>query len=646
MSDQYFSEHSVTEILSALENLPGSVPSHIESIAADWIIPLAQAPESDLVRVIGQMRKLGVTSEFIRYWRQAIRATRKELELLPTDSHPYFEKNGELYMRATRGQEIIEKPIASISARIESEIVDDRHGRSFMITGYTSQGIKFSFAIPVENYFNDKQLASWLLKVGGVSAIIRAGMSRHLPSAIQLLTDKMPKKIYRFTHTGWEKGQFLIPGAETENIEIELPPKLCYRINPKTDLSLGLEALDALMHAQDSEKVAILLSAAFQAPLAHLMGWRSERYGIFITGRTGAFKTSIAQLVMSIFGSGFLDENMLIRWGIGATINSIIAMSASAHDLPILIDNFKPGTGNGSRDLVNLVHAILEGGEKDRLRRDISLRTARPIYAWPIFTGEDVSTRDAATVARMLIVRFDARDEQATTSLTESQRLGMHLSAVGATWLNWLSSDEACAIYAHSIGQFSSLRDEWLTYLRSQQHQTVNPARVATNLATNQLTWYVLQQHPSFSAFAHRYAQAHADGLFQVADEMAVLTAEALEASQFLETIIELLASGRCLLLPAFKDALNNERERFIGWQDVRDSSIYLIPDVARNAVERLLGGGGLNNLSNGTLYKQIAGLDLIASHDQGRNTKNIRINNNQIIRLLHLKAEALNLNT
>jgi len=113
-----------------------------------------------------------------------------------------------------------------------------------------------------------------------------------------------------------------------------------------------------------------------------------------------------------------------------------------------------------------------------------------------------------------------------------------------------------------------------------------------------------------------------------------------------LETIIELLASGRCLLLPAFKDALNNERERFIGWQDVRDSSIYLIPDVARNAVERLLGGGGLNNLSNGTLYKQIAGLDLIASHDQGRNTKNIRINNNQIIRLLHLKAEALNLNT
>ncbi|MBT3388906.1 MAG: hypothetical protein HN413_00690, partial [Chloroflexi bacterium] len=177
MSDQYFSEHSVTEILSALENLPGSVPSHIESIAADWIIPLAQAPESDLVRVIGQMRKLGVTSEFIRYWRQAIRATRKELELLPTDSHPYFEKNGELYMRATRGQEIIEKPIASISARIESEIIDDRHGRSFMITGHTSQGIKFSFAIPVENYFNDKQLASWLLKVGGVSAIIRAGMS-------------------------------------------------------------------------------------------------------------------------------------------------------------------------------------------------------------------------------------------------------------------------------------------------------------------------------------------------------------------------------------------------------------------------------------------------------------------------------------
>lgn len=645
MSDQNLTLLSITEIMSQLEHLQGSTPANIETIATEWIIPLAKAPQSDQVRVIGQLRKLGVPSEFIRYWRQAIRETSKKLASSPIDSHPYFEKDNGLYMRMVRGQEIVEVPIASISAQIERETIDELHGRSFTITGHTSQGNDFSFTIPVEDYFNERKLAAWLLKDGGVTAVIRAGMARHIPPAIQLLTEKPPLKIYRFNRTGWEKDKFLIPGIDIKNMEIDLPQKLCFRINPKADLTLGMDALDALMHAQESEKVAVILSAFFQAPLANLMNWRSERYITFITGRTGTFKTSISQLAMAIYGSGFLDENSLVRWGIGATINSIVTLSTSAHDMPILIDNFKPSTGNGSRDLVNLVHAILEGGDKDRLRRDITLRTAKPIYTWPIFTGEDISTRDAATVARMLIVRFDIRDEQATVALTTAQRLGMHINTIGAIWLNWLSTEEARTISKQFIEQFTSVRDEWLIYLRNYQKLTVNPARVATNLATNQLTWKLLQHHPTLGAFAHRYAQTHTDGLFQVANEMAILTAEALEASVLLESLTELIASGRSLLLPAFDEARPGERERFIGWQDADNYSVYLLPDLARNAVERLIGTGGLNNLSNATLYKQLANMGLIASHDPGRNTKNIRINQKQILRLLHIKADAIKIN-
>lgn len=646
MSDQNPSELSLTDMLILLDNFQETAPVTIESIVTDWIPTLAQTSDTDLLRVIGKLRKLGITGEFIRYWRQAIKAARKDLqrafdEEQPVGSHNYFERNNELYMQVVRGDEQDEIPIASFRARIVRETIDEAGGRSFTVAGETSAGHAFSFNMPVENYYDERRLAAMMLQAGGVTAVIRAGMARHLAPSIQLLTDETPLKIHCYRRCGWEKNTFLIPGAELENIELELPSKLPYRINEKSNLVLGIKALDALMQAQAGEKVAVLLSTIFQAPLAHLMGWRSERYGIFVAGRTGAFKTSIAQLAMSIFGVGFLDENMLIRWGIGATTNSIIALSTHASDLPFLIDNFKPNTGGGARDLVNIVHAIMEGGEKDRLKRSAELRNSRSIYAWPIFTGEDVFTRDTATVARLLVVRYEARDTQATVALTEAQQLGEHLNAVGYAWLKWLQTSDAHKVCEQVAQRFSSLRAEWMAYLRNQQQRTVNPARVATNLATNQLAWYVLQHHPDLGAFAARHAQTHAAGLTLVAEEMARLTAEALEANRFLETLIELITSGRSLLLPACHEAQDEERDRFIGWKD-SDNSVYLLPELARLAVERVLGIGGLNGLSNATLYSQLAGLGLIESSDSGRHTKNIRSDQGKVVRVLHLKADAL----
>lgn len=646
MSDQNPSELSLTDMLILLDSFQGTALNTIQSIVTDWIIPLADVSDADLLRVIGKLRNLGLTGEFIRYWRQAVKAARKDLERAasleqPANFHPYFERGSELFMHVVRGEEQYEIPIASISARIVRETIDEMGGRSFTVAGETASGQSFTFTLPVEDYHDDRRLAAMILQAAGVTAVIRAGMSRHLPPAIQLLTDKLPLKIYRYNHTGWESDTFLILGSAPPNVEIELPNKLPYRLSPKADLEFGLKAMDALMQAQASEKVAVVISMVFQAALAHLMGWRSERYGVFIAGRTGAFKTSIAQLAMSIFGSGFLDENVLIRWGIGATTNSIIALSTHASDLPFLIDNFKPNTGGGARDLVNIVHAVMEGGEKDRLKRSAELRQSRPIHTWVIFTGEDVFTRDTATVARLLIVRFDNRDLHATDALTEAQRLGDHLNAVGAVWLKWLPSTEARQVCAQAAEQFASLRNGWMAYLRNQHQRTVNPARVATNLATNQLTWFVLQHHPQLGDFARRYAQAHADGLVLVAEEMSRLTAEALEANHFLETLIELITSGRSLLLPFCNEPCDEERDRFIGWKG-RDGTVYLLPELARLAVERVLGAGGLNGLSNATLYGQLASLGLIESCDSGRHTKNIRSGQGKVIRVLHLKAEAL----
>jgi hypothetical protein len=152
---------------------------------------------------------------------------------------------------------------------------------------------------------------------------------------------------------------------------------------------------------------------ALPGPLARLAGWQGERYGIFITGRSGSLKTSVTQALMAIYGAGFLEDEFLLKLGEGATRNAVMGYAAQAHDMPFFLDNFKANTGDGARGLVNLVHNLLEGGDRERMLGASELKESRPIHCWPIFTGEDVPDGDPATLARAgRAVRMAARRGQ------------------------------------------------------------------------------------------------------------------------------------------------------------------------------------------------------------------------------------------
>jgi hypothetical protein len=80
--------------------------------------------------------------------------------------------------------------------------------------------------------------------------------------------------------------------------------------------------------------------------------------------------------------------------------------------------------------------------------------------------------------------------------------------------------------------------------------------------------------------------------------------------------------------------------ERTLGWE-CPDGSIYLLPELARREVERVLGPGGLNGISSRTLHEQLAGLGMIASRDPGRTTRKVR-EGGRTYSVLHLLPEAL----
>jgi DNA primase catalytic core len=574
----------------------------------------------------------------------SIKALREEIDTAAerednADRRPYVEIESRLYTCAG-------DPVADFTARITKSYVHEDGSHLFCVEGRTPDGSKFSCEIPAKTFADERRLKAELANVAGVSNPVRAGMVGHLGPAIQLLSPADTPQFRRYTRTGWADGRFLLPGREPEGVSIVLPRKLSYRIPKSARLGTGQQVLDKLIRCMPESPVLVAVAAAFEAPLAALAGWRDERYAVFVRGLTGSFKTSWTQVLLSMYGPEFLDDGLLLKLGLGTTPNAAMALSTHAHDMPFFIDNYKPNTCS-PRELITLIHNMLEGGEKERLNRAAELKDTKPVFCWPFLTGEDIPDSDAASLARILVVPFTRKDRsKPNPRLDYAQQNARHLSAVGEAWLSWLESPDGKRAAKEASSRFEAVREVWLKKLPSS---AVNPHRVATNLATNALTWSVLTEHPELGKIARRYAKRHTEHLETVATATAQGTSESLEATRFLSALQELVTSNRFYLdrigevpdgdtwggAPS-RDGRDN---RMLGWMDA--NTVYLFPELSQKAVSDVLERDGFAKLSARGLHNQLESLGAIADRDPSRFTK-VKSIAGQKHRVLWLKRSAL----
>lgn len=542
-----------------------------------------------------------------------------------SDDNPYAIQDGRimyaLEKNTKQGKDTSFNVVCDFVAHIVEEIIPEEGNGAYRIRGRAKRGGAFEFEISVDDFADERRLRARLEAMSGPQSPIRAGMSKHVGAAIKLLTGRELTRTMSYERTGWADDSFLIPGREYANavVHVSDPP---YAINPDASLQDGLECLETLLRVQSLPMTTVAATVAFQAPLAHLCGWRNERYGLFITGQTGSFKSSWAQVLMAMYGADFMDDSNLLKWGEGSSRNAIGRIATLAHDLPLMIDNYKPNTGRGSEDFVTIMHNILEGAEKRRMNQFQKLVGKRPIYCWPIITGEDVPDVDAAALARVLVIPFPVPDEDNDTPLlTRAQELAPHLCAVGREWLIWLESDAGRDVAQRVTRMFGDARNQWRERLRTSRAKIANPFRMATNLATNDLTWWAMSQCPFLTALTAKYSAIHNEGLESVSGAMANQTSEAMEANRFLSVLREQLATGRCLLLPYHQRPTETERDRVIGWWDKENQNVLLQRDSSVMAVKRVIGHEGLNKLSNAALYKQLANIGALAKSSEGKLT-------------------------
>lgn len=631
----YLAEGEVIDALTSVAEGIGLNASEIHATIQSGLRSGAKSPRHPAAIAMGEGERYEFG--FVAETPDPLELETREDAQAKHETWPYSVRNGRMVFLYEAKGDVEATPIADFVVTIAEEIADENGNVNLVLDGRGLRRGAFRTEISGQDFGSDaKLLAALTAASGGIDAVYK-DMHKHLRPAIGKLTadGERPQRM-RYYRAGWQDDSylsFLMPGMDDTTL-ISVPRQIAYQApDPQADFDAGLAALVNLVEAMTPALTTPVIAALFMPPMLRPAGLGNERVAVFVAGRTGSLKTSWTQTAMCLYGPGFASNDNLLKLGEGATRNAIMAFASHAHDLPLLIDNYKPNTGNGRHDFVNLIHNILEGGDRKRSERNGALRDSRLIRCIPIVTGEDLPRDDAASIARILLITFAWQRGEPNDRLTAAQTDSEHLCAVGWEWLQWLQTEGGRLATRAAGKRFPALRGEWAGRLARIEKDSANIARVASNLAVNQLAWELVLQHPSIGPALAPYADAHRQGLRTIARTMAKSTVEAMEALQFRHALAELISSGQYRLLDrAVGSPGDYERDRTVGWFDA--NGIYLLPAISLAAVKRLLGPAALL-ISAQTLYNQMQQLGWLGATGSDKTTKVISIGGEKV-RVLH----------
>ena len=410
---------------------------------------------------------------------------------------------------------------------------------------------------------------------------------------------ELAKKIKRetiYTHTGWRKieGNWVFlhskgaVGSANVRVELSDTTKQCALPEPPSDAD-AIKAIRASLNLRRVAPLAVtlpLLAAAFLSVLceaARMAGIEPE-FVVWLCGRTGSRKTTLALLVLQHFGN-FTRPPASFK----DTANALGQKAFLAKDIPLLVDDFHPvGTPKEAQNMVNLAAYVLRlyGDRigKGRLNAQIELQESRPPRGIAIVTAEDGPPGGESDVARTVTVAIGT-DDVNLEKLTAAQENQAQLAYCMAAFIDWLAPkmDELPALLAE---QFRELREHF-------QKQSVH-GRTGESAAWLSIAW------ETFVDFAAEKSAIDAEKAAQLKmlgrKTFAALVREQTQrlqcqqpAAVFLQVLAEMLSSGRATTQPANPNVrtLGPRESTHIGFDD--QQYFYLFPETAYNRVTQFL---------------------------------------------------------
>lgn len=484
----------------------------------------------------------------------------------------------------------VRMPVCDGYCVITEETRDVDGEAKFTLEGIGSNdGHKFKCTVTGRDFADKRKLRGILISHFGA----RNKIGKLDAEMIQDLTTDV-KKLIAIDAPMWMDNRLAIPGLNDSGFKFNLSRRVPADVS-SGDRKLGEKALDLMFQTWPAEKTAILLTAAFASPLC-ARWFQEDRFGIALIGTTGrGLKTEALKHALALYGPDFLHESSLLRWGEGATLTAMQIIANACGCLPTGIDNYKGTQKDGPAKFVSIVHVILEGREKERASRNSELKETRDYATTLIVTGEDLP-EEASTMARLIPMEWST--EPNLDKLTELQEINNNLSAIGKIWCEHLMKN--------SVDMDSWVKNRSTLVRLAKEAHCVNAGRVGTAIAIMKTVWGELLKSPLGSTLK-KYTKDFENGLVSLMIETTQSTEKATEAAQFVETLRELISSGKVTVLDR---PVQSEMEmNIIGWRlgegDNDLGKVAILPILARDAVRRVLGSQA-QVVSATALYRQL----------------------------------------
>ena len=495
----------------------------------------------------------------------------------------------------------------------------------------------------------------WLAKHWGMDCILEVGQNVKdaLRYAIQTTAEQAEKRTV-FTVTGWRKldGEyhFLMPGDERHTVT--LPGKMHgYTIAREcslADIQIAAELLQSKL--APAEILWPLMAFAFLTPLNHFLKLAGcePKFVLFLLGKTGSRKSTLAALLLSFFGKFTASELPL---SFRDTANSILHHSFALKDVLTCIDDYHPAGRQEEQKLTATAQSIMRAyGDrtgKGRLRADASPMESRPPQGNAIVTAEFPPVIGESGTARYFSLELKGSDvDLQVLSSFQKEAADGSLQRCMYGYLRWLKerflsdNDTEQEFVSMLQTSFQQRRDQFqMSGIRC--HGRV-PETVAWLQLGMDLLLLFLKECGVYAKDDCKGIQEHfRQILYQLARKQAQSIEEDKPTHKFIRKIYALLESNQAHLLDR-TDVNELGCGTCLGYQD--GEYLYLYSEVAHKLVRNFCEAQGETfSCSCRSLLKALAEEGLIEPGAQ-QNTRPLRVGTKQkrVIFLYREKAERI----
>jgi CHC2 zinc finger/Domain of unknown function (DUF927) len=554
------------------------------------------------------------------------------------DAYPYGVEDGHIVRYQTvKENTTISVPLCNFDAQIKEEIVLDDGAethREFVIEGRLDTEAMLPEARVMVARFASM---NWVGELG--TARNRKCWQQHqgsLESCDSEALAQCPRPL-RFTHTGWRKigSQWkYLSGSTTgnSNCEVDLGAELArYQMPAVAGDPVGAMKLSlSLLKVAPLRITAPLFAACFRAPLC---GAYPQDLSIWLEGRTGSMKSTLAALALNHFGE-FDRVTLPGNWE--STANHLERRAFVLKDSLFVIDEYVP-TGLNRREIETKASRILRGqghlSGRNRLKSDLTERPAFYPRGIIISTGEE-HPPGQSLLARTIVIEL-SRDDVDIDLLTLLQQGAGRFAHAMAGYINWL---------APQMDQLPALLKETFLGARAKattgaEHLRIPEAAAHLWLGVHSALTYAQEIGAIGLDDAERSLDECWDAFIAIGKDQATLVEEEQPTRRFLGVLHTMVTQVRAIIkdksevIPDPKPGVD-----FVGWRDA--DYLYLLPDATFQAVARFCHNTG-DHLPRAERLKRDLKKDGISECDADRLTRRVRIGNH-LPRVLQLNIGAI----